>query len=294
MSGWDWFSRVGEVSRTSWGGWLSCLLLAVAIGAGSGCTSWRQGDFSQLSIRSQESNGLEVKGEFDTAVYSFDDRSTMTAVLIDGDPSSPRQAVVVRMFWKPIAGRTPISSRATNATIHYLVFAPSPRDDVPGPVAVYSGAGYVFPRDDFGESELEASLWDATVVLADRSEDFRDVLGPASIRGKFTAEHDETRTLELITRLNQTVSDRLGYPRLVEGSSLPGEGDRVDAASRLVATNAAKPRREMAALAAFSREDLSLTPPADRGSPRLPAAALDPHRTSASHASARRLPRTGR
>lgn len=207
---------VGGRSRTRWGGWLACLLLASAIGAGSGCASWRKGDFSQLSIRSQEANGLEVEGEFDTAVYSFEDRSTLTAVLIDGDVASPRQAVIVRMFWKPIAGRTPISGRATNATIHYLVFAPSPRDNGSGPVAVYSGAGYVFPRDDFGERELVASLWDATVVLADRSEDFRDVLGPAVIRGKFTAEHNETRTLELITRLNQSVSDRLGYPRLVD------------------------------------------------------------------------------
>ena len=233
----------GRALRRPRAGVAVSLLLVGVIGIGGGCASWRKGDFSQLSIRSQEKNGPEVEGAFDTAVYAFDDPSTLTAVLIDGEPTSPRQAVIVRMFWKPIAGRTPISTRATNATIHYLVFAPSPRDNGPGPVAVYSGAGYVFPRDDFGDEKMEASLWDATVVLADRSEDFQDVLGPASIRGKFTAAHDETRTLELITRLNQTVSGRLGYPRLVEGSSVPGEGEHVDVASRLVAISAAEPRR---------------------------------------------------
>lgn len=202
------------------GAWVLSLLLVVGSGFGAGCASWRKGDFSKLSIRAQERNGPEIEGEFDTAVYAFEDRSTLTAVLIDGEPASPRQAVIVRMFWRPLAGRTPISSRATNATIHYLVFPPSPRDDGSGPVAVYSGAGYVFPRDDFGENKLEASLWDATVLLADRSEDFRDVLGPSTIRGTFTAKHDETRTLRLITELNQTVSDRLGYPRLVEATEV--------------------------------------------------------------------------
>ena len=190
--------------------------LAAAMLALPGCTSWRQADLSQLSIRSQAPDGPVMKGAFDTAVYAYSGDSTLTVVLLDGPIDAPRQAVTLRMFWRPMAGRTPISSRATNATVHYLVFNPAPRPGESGAVAVYSGAGYLFPRDDAGDDQLAAALWDATVVLEDRSELFQDVLGPAAVSGRFTATHDEARTLRLIAQLGQTVSDRLGYPRLVQ------------------------------------------------------------------------------
>lgn len=195
----------------------AAVALVALTALGSGCTSWRQVELSQLAIKSEARGGPVVKGDFDTAVYGYDDQSTLTAVLIDGPVDDPRQAVTLRMFWKPAAGRTPISPKATNATVHYLVFSPAPRDPEDASVAIYSGAGYLFPRDDAGDASFSASLWEASVVLEDRSESFRDVLGPASISGRFTATHDEEKTLELLSRLSQRVSERLGYPRLIDG-----------------------------------------------------------------------------
>lgn len=200
------------------GMWLVALAALLSVG----CTSARQIDLARLSIRAEADDAPAVETDFDTAVYAVDDRSTLTVVLIDGDVDQPRQAVTLRMFWRPTPGRTPISPEATNATVHYLVFGPSP-GDAAGPAAVYSGAGYLFPRDRAGEAEFHASLWDSTVLLADRSDGFQDVLGPASITGRFTARHDEAATLRLINQLGEMVSARLGYPRLIERN-----GDNLD------------------------------------------------------------------
>jgi len=189
-----------------------CGLLAVLML--TGCTSWTSVQVSDLAIQSQADASLAVEGNFEQAVYGMLDRDTLTIVLIDGPIESPRQAVTIRMFWKPKAGKTPISPAATNATVHYMVFT----DDASSPeggVAIYSGAGYLFPRDEPGEVSFAASLWDSTVLLKDQSQAYEDLLGPARISGNFTATLNDTEMNQLLNHLNRIVAERLGYPRLV-------------------------------------------------------------------------------
>jgi len=69
---------------------------------------------------------------------------------------------------------------------------------------------------DPGASRLTASLWQADLLLADRSERFKDLLGQSTLRGTFTAERNGDKVQELLLRLNLRVSERLGYPRLVD------------------------------------------------------------------------------
>ena len=85
-------------------------------------------------------------------------------------------------------------------------------------VGVYSGAGFLYLDDTPGSSQLTGSLWQADILLADRSDRFKDLLGQSTLRGSFTARRDDARVGDLLRQLNVKVSDRLGYPRLVDGT----------------------------------------------------------------------------
>lgn len=175
---------------------------------------------SGLALESQSHAGRRLTGDFDRAVYSFDDRNTMTLVLLAGPEDQPQQAAVVRMYWQPRAGATPIAGTATNATIQYIVFAGDGEGgDDAGEVGVYSGAGFLFPNSDPGEDSLRAGLWQATVRLSDRSAGFNDLLGKAVLRGDVSARREDALTNDLLRQLNALVSERLGYPRLVEADA---------------------------------------------------------------------------
>jgi len=185
------------------------LLLSLA---SAGCAGDGGGS---LAIRSQDDTGGQLQGGFGTGIYSLDDKNNLTAVLFDGPQENPTQAVVIRMFWKPRAGRTPIDSNATNATIHYIIFT-GEGNRVTG---IYSGAGYVYPNSKTGEDPLAAGVWQASLRLADKSETFQDRLGQAMVKGKFTARRDATAVQQAIRQINVLVRERLGYPRLVDADS---------------------------------------------------------------------------
>jgi hypothetical protein len=168
---------------------------------------------TELSIESQSHVGRQLSGRFDRAIYSLDDPDAVTIVLLSGPDDAPTQAAVVRVFWRPRAGATPISRTATNATVQYLIFADAgDRSEV----GVYSGAGFVMPRTTLGSGRLDASLWQANLRLADRSAGFDDLLGQALLTGEMRVTRDDHAVQPLLRLLNQRVTDRLGYPRLVE------------------------------------------------------------------------------
>jgi hypothetical protein len=161
---------------------------------------------------------VKLTGSFDRAVYGHDRQENLTVILLDGPADAPTQAAVIRMFWMPKAGATPIAESATNASVHYCIFAGA---DKPRPVGVYSGAGFFYPKSDLGGANLKGQLWEASLQLADRSEDFRDLLGQSILRGQMTATKDEARVSELLHQLNVEVNNALGYPRLVHNLRRP-------------------------------------------------------------------------
>ncbi len=170
------------------------------------CTS---PDVGNLALRSQANPNIELIGGFDSSYYSLDDHNNVTLVLLDGPADKPVQAVVIRMFWKPRPGRTPIDATATNATIRYTIFT-GPDDQDAG---IYSGAGFVYPIDEPGFETFTADVWQATLQLTDRSAGFKDLLGQALLEGRLTATRDDAVVSRVLHMLHLMLTQRIGYPK---------------------------------------------------------------------------------
>jgi len=149
---------------------------------------------------------------FSTAIYSFDQQNHLTIVLIEGPVESPKSAATIRLFWRPKTGATPIDKTATNATIRYILFEQQDQSTA----AVYSGAGFLNPSTDKSDATFRGKLWQANLRLSDAPEGFKDQLGISEISGHLTAERDDLQTHHLLRQLQQRISQRLGYPRLVQ------------------------------------------------------------------------------
>ncbi|MCE9592310.1 MAG: hypothetical protein K8S99_17525 [Planctomycetes bacterium] len=205
----------------------ACILLLLCLALLPGCKGDGGG---KLSIHSQDDSGGQLVGGFGTGVYSFDDKNNLTVVLFDGPEDNPTQAVVLRMFWKPRAARTPIDKTATNATIHYLIFT-GEKNQLAG---VYSGAGFLYPKQKPGGAMLDASVWQASLRLTDKTNGFDDRLGQAMVKGGFSARRDDPAVQQSIRRLNIMVRERLGYPRLVDQTNPDPTQEASHAANRMV------------------------------------------------------------
>ena len=177
----------------------------------TGCSGNKAGS---MSITSQNKSGSSLTGEFTTGLYRFDNKNQITMVLLDGPEDAPKQAVTVRMFWSPRPGRTPIDKNATNATIHYVIFP----DEAHMQVGVYSGAGYMFPKGTPGAPELTLAIWQSTLRLTDSTQGFKDLLGPANLKGKITLKQDDAQVERIIRQLNANIRKTLGFPRMVEAT----------------------------------------------------------------------------
>lgn len=200
---------------TSWA--IYGILFSIMLALGTSCTQVLPmgGD---LSLRSRSGAGLvaglgsEMSGAFPRGYYSVDGDQGLTLVLLEGTEENPSRAVTMRMQWRPRAGKTPIDRNATNATIHYAIFTGSPG----GEVGVYSGAGFVFPRGTAGDETLRLSLWDSSLRLLDRTNGFQDLLGQAILTGDLQVEHNPAQTRLIIAQLDRLLTDKLGYPRVVQ------------------------------------------------------------------------------
>ena len=179
------------------------LILGLIMFSAVGCTGG-----GRLALRSTERDTAVLVGNFNRGFYGFVDRNRVDVLLIDGDPDNPKQAVHLNMYWQPRAGKTPIDSNATNATINYIVFNPDG-------AGVYSGAGFLLPQTDPGESTLRADVLEASLRLMDASESFADPLGLTTASGGFTARRNDLATQRALRQIRVLLGDKLGYPRLV-------------------------------------------------------------------------------
>jgi len=172
-----------------------------------------------LQIDSRRYAQIDIGSAFDTGYFAVDEKNAVTVVLIEGKPQTPTAAMIVRMFWLPVVGETPIDRTATNASVSYIVFGPSvsgrgPQDQRDS-VGLYAGAGFLYINSKLTSPRLKAGLWEANIQLADSSEDFVDQVGPSMISGAVRATRDDDRVAELLRQLSRQTTDHLGYPRLV-------------------------------------------------------------------------------
>ena len=151
---------------------LSLALLIPAALLCVGCNTSLWASQSALAVVSQDDTSLRLQGDFNSAYYVFDSTESITVVLIEGPEDNPTQAAAIRMMWQPKAGLTPVNPDATNATIQYIVFANRRTEEgFYREVGVYSGAGFLHLDSTPGDARLNASLWQADLLLADRSEE---------------------------------------------------------------------------------------------------------------------------
>lgn len=193
-----------------------CGVVGMTLSAGCAWGPSEQGD---LTVRSLSHADRLLRGNFTRAYYSAASKSELIIVLLAGEPEKPEQAMTVRMFWRPRAGSTPIGPDATNATVQYIVFAEGADQDQ-AQVGIYSGAGFLFPRNKPGQQLLDAGLWEANLQLQDASPGFQDLLGQATLEGDLIARHDDEAVSELLHHLNAMVTERLQYPRLVDAGPM--------------------------------------------------------------------------
>ena len=161
-----------------------------------------------LAVRGSLNQQAVLAGNFTTGVYAYHDPNTLDIVLADGEPESASQIVHIRMHWRPVAGATPVDQRSTNATVHYLVFAPQA-------TGVYTGAGFLFPRARPGKPTFNGELRSTALRLADASENFDDRLGLAEATGGFSVTLDQSATLQILKTAQSRLHQQLGYPRFV-------------------------------------------------------------------------------
>ena len=192
------------------------VLVGLMLLSAGGCTRPLIDGDAQLQISSRDNadrEGLAMSGEFTQAFYRFEDKNTVTVLLIQGPDESPERIAALEMFWKPRAGLTPIDRTATNALVRYFEFRGTATE--PDTVGSYAGAGFMRLHDDPAVGTVEGNLWDADLRLTDRSEAFTDRLGRAVLAGSFTAQRNDAKVTRVLRELNQELEQRLGYPRLV-------------------------------------------------------------------------------
>jgi hypothetical protein len=190
------------------------LALVLLLPACSGLPVMFGGDGGSFAIRSEDSAAAQLSGSFSTAVYSYDDKNTVSVILLDGPEEAPTQAVHIRMFWTPKAGKTPIDPAATNASISYLVFSP----DAAGR---YGGAGFLYPRINPGSDTFAADLRSSAIRLLDSTPNYSDKVGLATATGGFTARRDDAATLRLLHLIQSRLAAQLGYPAFVTAPLVP-------------------------------------------------------------------------
>ncbi len=207
------------------------LLATIALLGLTGCSSlnpenWRalpqpltvfHSTGGELAIRSQTVDGPRMKSGFSEGFFTVADKNTLTAVMYEGPADAPTQAVTIRMFWQPKAGRTPIDDTATNATIHYIIFTGDNREEI----GIYSGAGFVYPNSGLEGDKLVAGVWQSSLRLADKSKGFHDHLGQATLEGRFTAKRDDAAIEPTLHALYVQIRERLGRSRLVGADADP-------------------------------------------------------------------------
>lgn len=173
------------------------MIVALALFAfwAGGCSSFRP---LQIEPVAQKKN--VVRPDIQTAVYRADRDGNIYFLLrsqskdkASGQPID--QLLVIRMFWRPIGGKTSLEPSALNSTYRYIVMTPSA-------VGMYEGAGLLRLYDKIGKT-MDARIVDGDLRLSEATESFTDTLGRSRIRGNFSAHFSPADTMDEIIQAQQ-------------------------------------------------------------------------------------------
>jgi hypothetical protein len=170
---------------------LRALLVAALVACASGCAAYRP-----LQIEPVARKGYVVAPKFTQAYYYRDRDNTLYYILRSRttDPATHQpvdQIFTVRVFWRPVGGKTTLDPTALNATYRYVLMTPNS-------IGMYEGAGFVRLFGKTGRRRLPARLMDGDLRLTQSSTNFQDTLGRSRIRGNINATFDDVRANNLL------------------------------------------------------------------------------------------------
>ncbi len=171
-----------------------------------------------VTLTSRTATPVQLTTSFAHGAYTVDPAKTsliLSTVSLDrlADRDFDQAEVVhVEFLWQPRAGRTPVSSDATNLSIRYVVLV----DDQ---VGLYGGGGFGWPRGTAGDPGFGVTISGSNLALLDSTDGFRDLLTPARLAGQLEARLDETTAIRLRDVISQIVTDGLGRTRWVDATA---------------------------------------------------------------------------
>lgn len=116
----------------------------------------------------------------------------------DSEEAARAEYLHVRMFWKPVPGRSFAESSQTDALIRYVVVTE-------GGTAVYAGTGFAFPKKRLGGMDI--ALESGRLQLESTDGDTPDVLGETRLTGTLRARHDPNAQAGLTREMELAISD---------------------------------------------------------------------------------------
>lgn len=175
-----------------------------------------------LRIEPVASKGGEIRPNFRQIYYRVD-RDKNVYFYLKATPTKGQkeidQTVVIRVFWKPIGGRTSLNAAAINSTFRYVVSNPTGAGS-------YEGAGFVRFYSRIGSKELRAKLMDGDLRLTEATSGFVDTLKRSRIRGTFIARRDDGQTVDLMLQ-----AQRDFFARTFAAANKPAVGATTQATS---------------------------------------------------------------
>ncbi len=185
---------------------LSALFLMPGCRSLSGLAGWSS-PTGQASIRSLD-QGLLLKPSFSTIVFISQSENEADVYLTDlslqdltpGAPISniTGQIMHLHLFVVPKAGKTPIASEASTATLRHAIISQ-------GRVGIYGGGGFFIPKNKPTGKKFAGSTRKSTLRLLSRSAGFADRLGASQASVSFTAQQNP----ELVRTIQARFDDLL-------------------------------------------------------------------------------------
>jgi hypothetical protein len=166
------------------------MVAAVAVWLG-GCTAYRV-----LQIEPVAKKGTVIAPKFTESYYYVDRDETVYFVMrsstVDkATGKAVEQIATLRVFWRPVGGKTSMDPSSLNATYRYVLMTPDT-------VGMYEGAGFVRLWGKNGAKKLEGRLMDGDLRLTQSSANFVDNLGRARVRGNFAATYDDVKAMDML------------------------------------------------------------------------------------------------
>jgi hypothetical protein len=182
-----------------------------------GCAAYRP-----LQIAPVAAKAALVVPKFSSSYYYYDRDQTLYFVMRSHTTDkATRKAVdqiaTVRVFWRPVGGKTSMDPTSLNATYRYVLMTPDS-------IGMYEGAGFVRLWGKNGAGKIDARLVDGDLRLTQASANFVDTLGRSRIRGNFSAKYDDVKALDMLMDAHREFFARSLHSLPASPSTAPAEG----------------------------------------------------------------------